>query len=123
MLDYCQLPVFLFIILLMGGVVQYNSSENHIVIKFFKYFSNDRQNIHSTIVLLGHSVNFFKSRCYISLFKDIWKFFSFTQKLKKLHMLAVKLSAFCFRIFTGKLLTWVAFLFPYNSFMTEAVII
>ena len=28
MLDYCQLPV----ILLMGGVVQYNPSENHIVI-------------------------------------------------------------------------------------------
>ena len=29
---YCQLHVFLFLILLTGGVVQYNLSENHIVV-------------------------------------------------------------------------------------------
>ena len=33
---------------------------------------------------------------------------SFTQKLKKLQILALKISAFCFRIFTGKSLIWVA---------------
>ena len=29
---YCQLHVFLFLILLTGSVVQYNLSENHIVV-------------------------------------------------------------------------------------------
>ena len=44
----------------------------------------------------------------LACFKMFGNLLSFTQKLKMLDMLAVKTSAFYFRIFTGKLLTWVA---------------
>ena len=57
--------------------------------------------MHRTIILLGASETFSKSRCYITFWGDIWHFAFIYIKIEKLQMQSEKLSAFCFRIYTG----------------------
>ena len=72
MLDYWQLPDFIFLTLPTGSVAHYNPSEKPnwyfeknsstnkltflLTCIFFKYFSNDSENTHMIMVLFGASV-------------------------------------------------------------------
>ena len=94
MLDYCQLSVSIFIIFRTGSVVHQNPStivfrknsihkQDYLLPKkLLKYFSNDRQITHRTVVLPGISVRYSKRRCYVSLLKGIWKFAFIYTKIK-----------------------------------------
>ena len=66
--------------------------------------------MHRTIILLGASETFSKSRCYITFLGDIWHFAFIYIKIEKLQIQSEKLSAFCFRIYTRISLLRVALL-------------